>query len=82
MGGWRAFRQCLGCGYDIATGDGESGCSWGECAYLPEELDVFCPNCRFNFLTREGTRGAAGPVYASTPPSPGRTWRTSASGWS
>ena len=54
MGDWRAFQQCQGCGFDIATGEGERGCSWGECAYLPEQLDVFCPNCRYNFLTREG----------------------------
>jgi hypothetical protein len=54
VGDWRRFRKCGGCGYDIASGEGERGCSWGECAYLPAELDVFCPNCRFNFLTRQG----------------------------
>lgn len=54
MGGWQGFRKCPGCGFDLATGDGERGCSWGACPYLPEELDVFCPNCRFNFFTMEG----------------------------
>ncbi len=54
MGAWERFRQCPGCGFDLTTGDGERGCSWGECPYLPEELDVFCPNCRFNFFTMEG----------------------------
>ncbi|HSD49607.1 MAG TPA: hypothetical protein VLE71_07240 [Actinomycetota bacterium] len=54
MGAWQEFRQCPGCGFDLATGDGERGCSWGECPYLPEDLDVYCPNCRFNFLTMEG----------------------------
>ena len=54
MGDWRGFRLCPGCGYDIATGEGERACSWGDCSYLPAQLDVFCPNCRFNFLTREG----------------------------
>jgi hypothetical protein len=54
VGDWRDFRLCQGCGYDIASGEGERGCAWGECAYLPAQLDVFCPNCRFNFLSREG----------------------------
>ena len=51
---WEGFRLCPGCSYDLATGDGERSCSWGECSYLPEELDVFCPNCRFNFFTMQG----------------------------
>jgi hypothetical protein len=51
---WEGFEKCPGCGYDLATGDGERSCSWGDCAYLPEDLDVFCPNCRFNFFTMEG----------------------------
>ncbi len=54
MGGWEAFRQCPGCGFDLVTGDGVRSCSWGACPYLPEELDVFCPNCRFNLFTMEG----------------------------
>ena len=54
MGAWERFRQCPGCGFDPATGDGERGCSWGDCPYLPSELDVLCPNCRFNFFTMEG----------------------------
>jgi hypothetical protein len=54
MTGWQGFRQCPGCGYDIATGDGDRACSWGECPYLPEALDVFCPQCRFNFFTMQG----------------------------
>ena len=51
---WKGFRRCPSCGYDPATGDGERSCSWGECPYIPEELDVFCPNCRFNFFTMQG----------------------------
>jgi hypothetical protein len=54
MGDWRGFERCPGCGFDIATGDGERSCSWGDCPYLPEELDVFCPTCRFNFFTMQG----------------------------
>jgi len=54
MAKWEAFAQCPGCGYDLATGEGERSCSWGDCPYLPTELDVFCPNCRFNFMTGEG----------------------------
>jgi len=54
MAKWERFVKCPGCGYDLATGEGERSCSWGECPYLPQELDVFCPNCRFNFMTGEG----------------------------
>ena len=54
MAKWEAFSQCPGCGYDLATGEGERSCAWGDCPYLPEELDVFCPTCRFNFMTGEG----------------------------
>lgn len=51
---WMSFTQCPGCGLDLATGEGERGCALGECAYLPGELDVYCPQCRFNFFTEEG----------------------------
>lgn len=51
---WMSFRPCPGCGYDITTGEGTRACRWGDCPYLPPELDVFCPNCRFNFFTRRG----------------------------
>jgi hypothetical protein len=54
MARWEGFQKCPGCGYDIRTGEGERSCAWGECPYLPEELDVFCPNCRFNLFTMEG----------------------------
>jgi hypothetical protein len=43
------FEKCAGCGWDIGTGEGERSCSWGECSYLPEELDVYCEQCRFNY---------------------------------
>jgi hypothetical protein len=61
MRGWEGFRSCPGCGYDLSTGDGERSCSWGECPYLPEELDVFCPNCRFNFFTMQGNASCGRP---------------------
>ena len=48
MGNWMQFEKCGGCGWDIGTGEGERSCSWGECAYLPAELDVYCERCRFN----------------------------------
>jgi DNA-directed RNA polymerase subunit RPC12/RpoP len=54
MARWESFVKCPGCGYDLATGEGQRSCAWGDCPYLPEELDVFCPNCRFNFMTKEG----------------------------
>jgi hypothetical protein len=62
MARWEEFRKCPGCGYDIATGDGERACSWGECAYLPAELDVFCEGCRFNYFTMEGNPSCEDPL--------------------
>ncbi|MDP9297160.1 MAG: hypothetical protein M3O98_00620, partial [Actinomycetota bacterium] len=43
-------------------GEGERGCSWGECPYVPEELNVFCDYCRFDFLTMEGNSPCADPT--------------------
>jgi hypothetical protein len=54
MARWEGFQKCPGCGFDIRTGEGVRSCAWGECPYLPEELDVFCPQCRFNLFTMEG----------------------------
>jgi hypothetical protein len=62
MASWKGFEQCPGCGYDIFTGEGVRSCSWGECPYLPVELDVFCPWCRFNFFTMEGNPSCADPL--------------------
>ena len=42
MAHWDEFKQCPHCGLDIATGEGERGCAWGDCPYVPEELNVFC----------------------------------------
>jgi hypothetical protein len=51
---WQEFAKCPGCGLDLVTGEGERSCAWGECPYVPPELDVFCPDCRFNLATMEG----------------------------
>ena len=59
---WKEFRPCPQCAYDFATGEGERGCSWGECPYAPEELNVFCDYCRFDFLTMEGNSPCADPM--------------------
>jgi len=56
---WEGFQQCPGCGLDIATGEGQRGCAWGDCPYLPEELDVYCPYCRFDLLKNERRRSFA-----------------------
>jgi hypothetical protein len=67
---WEGFSQCPGCAYDFATGEGERSCAWGECPYLPAELDVFCSQCRFNFVTMEGNPPCADPLtceYATAP---------------
>ena len=49
------FVQCPGCSYDFLTGEGTRGCSWYECPYLPDALNVFCPRCNYNFATGEGS---------------------------
>jgi hypothetical protein len=54
MARWEGFQQCPGCGYDIFTGEGVRGCAWGDCPYLPDELNFLCDYCRFNFFTMEG----------------------------
>lgn len=51
---WLEFQACPGCGYDLATGEGDKSCHQYDCPYLPSELDVFCPQCRFDFVTMEG----------------------------
>jgi hypothetical protein len=62
MARWEAFKQCPHCGLDLATGEGERGCAWGDCPYLPDELNVFCDYCRFNFFTMEGNPPCADPM--------------------
>jgi len=67
---WEGFSQWPSCAYDFATGEGERSCAWGECPYLPAELDVFCSQCRFNFVTMEGSPPCADPLtceYAVAP---------------
>lgn len=49
-----AFHQCAQCTYDLLTGEGERGCHYYACPYLPEALDVQCPTCMYNFHTRDG----------------------------
>lgn len=46
-----SFQQCPFCTYDLATGEGERACHYGDCPYLPEELDTRCPTCTYNFFT-------------------------------
>jgi hypothetical protein len=54
------FTQCTHCSYDLVTGEGERSCNYGTCANLPEELDVTCPTCNYNFVTRETWPGCKG----------------------
>ena len=56
-----AFRQCPGCGYDVATGEGQRSCNWYECPYLPDELKVYCPQCNYNFALRDGNPDCGDP---------------------
>ncbi len=49
-----AFGVCEHCTYDFRTDEGERSCHYYVCPSLPEELDVWCPTCRYNFMTRDG----------------------------
>ncbi len=62
MSRWQEFQKCPGCGLDLGTGEGERGCAWGDCPYLPEELNVYCDDCRFNFYTMEGNPACSDPT--------------------
>ncbi|HYU58070.1 MAG TPA: hypothetical protein VEO00_08470 [Actinomycetota bacterium] len=62
MARWEQFEQCPHCGWNIATNEGERGCAWGDCPYLPEELNVFCDWCRFDFATMEGNSPCDDPL--------------------
>jgi hypothetical protein len=59
---WKRFQPCPQCSFDFATGEGERACSWGDCPYLPEELNVMCDACRFDFVTMEGNASCADPA--------------------
>lgn len=56
-----AFVQCPTCTYDLASGQGERNCNYGECPYLPEALNVTCPVCNFNFHERDGVPACGEP---------------------
>ena len=62
MARWVEFKQCPGCGLDLVTGEGERSCAWGDCPYLPQDLNVFCDYCRFNLFTMEGNPQCADPL--------------------
>ena len=51
---WEAFEPCPQCGWDFATDEGTRACALSDCAYLPEELNVYCDYCRFNLYTMQG----------------------------
>ena len=70
MAAWMEFRKCAGCGLDFGTGEGQRACAWGDCPYLPEDLNVFCDQCRFDFYTMEGNPSCEDPLaceHASDP---------------
>ena len=62
MARWEGFHQCPGCGLGIATGEGVRGCACGDCPYLPEDLNVYCDQCLFNFFTIEGNPSCDDPM--------------------
>jgi hypothetical protein len=70
MARWEEFRQCPHCSLGLATGEGDRGCAWGECPYLPEELDVYCEACRFNLYSMEGNPPCTDPLTCEHAASP------------
>jgi hypothetical protein len=62
MAKWQDFEQCPQCSLDFGTGEGLRGCAWTDCPYLPEELNVFCDYCRFDFFTMEGNSPCPDPL--------------------
>ena len=46
-----AFHTCPFCTFDLETGEGERNCHYGECPYLPEQMNTRCPTCNYDFLT-------------------------------
>ncbi len=56
---WKAFRQCPGCGFDFASGEGERSCSWGDCPYLPVHNPSICRRARCVHDVRQFQRGHA-----------------------
>ena len=57
----RAFHTCEHCSFDFATDEGERNCHYYECPILPDELDVRCPICLYNFATGDGNPGCSDP---------------------
>ena len=55
------FQPCANCTYSFVSGEGERSCSYGDCPYLPADLDPRCPTCLYNFYTGEGTPGCGEP---------------------
>ncbi|HTG46866.1 MAG TPA: hypothetical protein VK646_04350 [Actinomycetota bacterium] len=67
---WMRFDKCPGCGFDIGTGEGQRSCHWVDCPYMPEELNVYCDRCRFNFYTGEGNPPCDDPYTCEEAPVP------------
>ena len=55
------FQQCEACDHDFTTGEGARACNYAECPYLPESLDVRCPDCLFNFYADDGNPACGDP---------------------
>jgi hypothetical protein len=55
------FHSCPLCSYDLGTDEGERGCHYYSCPYLPEALDTRCPTCLYNFYTDDLTPACADP---------------------
>jgi hypothetical protein len=55
------YQPCADCTYNFISGEGERSCSYGDCPYLPTDLDPRCPTCRFNFYTGDGDAACGDP---------------------
>ena len=51
----RGFRpNCPGCTPEVVMADGVESCSTYDCPGLPEQLQVSCNTCMYDFVTEEG----------------------------
>lgn len=55
------FAQCPACQHDMATREGATDCHYFGCPYLPDELNVVCPTCHYNFYSDETVPGCGDP---------------------
>jgi hypothetical protein len=80
MATWDQFRQCDGCGYDFATGEGERGCGWGSVRTSPRSWTCSVRAVASTTSRWRETRPVPTRSRASMPRRHSLTWRTTGGG--